>query len=194
MADTTNTNDPANTSSATSTGTATDTTNVQQGGPKVPVTDDEAWKWLYVMISITALLIVFIVYIFMILPCHEKGSGHGDLTLLLSALCGSLGAMAYVLNSFTAYWGNGRLYKSWQGFYVIKPFLGAGLAIVFFFLFGTKYFLSGKGNDANSLYTLLAVSFLVGMFTDTAISKLTGIVKILLSADDDREDKLKKEN
>lgn len=107
--------------------------------------------------------------------------------LLFVIICGALGSMIYYTSSFVAYVGNRNFRSSWFWFYISRPFVGGGLAVIFFFL--TKW---GKisGASATDLASIGAISALVGLFSDKAVKKLSDILDVLLSTDDLRKDKI----
>lgn len=107
--------------------------------------------------------------------------------LLFVVTCGALGSMIYFTSSFVAYVGNRTFRSSWFWFYISRPFVGGGLAVIFFFL--TEW---GKisGATATNLATIGAISTLVGLFSDKAVKKLSDILDVLLATKDDRKDKI----
>jgi hypothetical protein len=107
--------------------------------------------------------------------------------LLFVITCGALGSMIYYTSSFVAYVGNQTFRSSWFWFYISRPFVGGGLAVIFFFL--TEW---GKisGATGTNLAAVGAVSALVGLFSDKAVKKLSDILDVLLATKDDRKDKI----
>ncbi len=107
--------------------------------------------------------------------------------LLFVITCGALGSMLYFTSSFVAYVGNQTFRSSWFWFYISRPFVGGGLAIVFFFVTSTG--LLQTSAPANWMWIGL-ISALVGLFSDKAVKKLSDIVDTLFSTKDERKDKL----
>ncbi|MBL7694890.1 MAG: hypothetical protein JNK91_08590 [Ferruginibacter sp.] len=54
--------------------------------------------------------------------------------ILLVAIGGALGAFVHVATSFTDYLGSQQFEKSWIPWYLMRPFIGATLALSFYFL------------------------------------------------------------
>jgi hypothetical protein len=110
-----------------------------------------------------------------------------SLILLFVITCGSLGSMIYYTSSFVAYVGNRNFRSSWYWFYISRPFVGGGLAVIFFFL--VKW---GKvtGASDTDLASIGAISALVGLFSDKAVKKLSDIFDVVLSTEDPRKDKI----
>jgi hypothetical protein len=109
----------------------------------------------------------------------------GSAALLgLVMVMGALGSMLHFASSFAQYVGNRTFQPSWFWYYVSRPFVGAGLAVIFFFLFGV-----GPQN-AGGLMKVATVSALVGLFSDRAVRKLSDILDTVLAAKDDRKDKV----
>jgi hypothetical protein len=107
--------------------------------------------------------------------------------LLFVITCGALGSMIYYTSSFVAYVGNQTFRSSWFWFYISRPFVGGGLAVIFFFLTEWGKISGATGTD---LAAVGAVSALVGLFSDKAVKKLSDILDVLLATKDDRKDKI----
>jgi hypothetical protein len=54
--------------------------------------------------------------------------------ILLVAISGSLGAFIHAATSFTYHFGVRDFEKSWVSWYLMRPFIGAALALTFYFL------------------------------------------------------------
>jgi len=111
--------------------------------------------------------------------------------LLLVALMGFLGNMIHVASSFTSYVGNGTFKRSWILWYFVKPFTAAGLAIIVYFIIRAGFLSYGTGASGISLYGILSLSALAGLFTDSATLKLKEVFEVIFKPKDDRTDKLK---
>lgn len=110
--------------------------------------------------------------------------------LLLVALMGFLGNMVHVASSFTSYVGNGTFRRSWTLWYFVKPFTAAGLAVIVYFIIRAGFLSYGTGAAGISLYGILALSALAGLFTDSATLKLKEVFEVIFKPRDDRADKL----
>jgi hypothetical protein len=94
--------------------------------------------------------------------------------LLIVVLAGALGAFLHVATSFSDYVGNRRLMRSWTWFYVLRPLVGAALAVIFYFAILGGLFTS-QGTSALNPYGIAALSALVGLFSKQATNKLQQI-------------------
>ena len=104
-----------------------------------------------------------------------------DLRLLLIAIWfGALGSLLHAGSSFVTYAGDRKLVVSWLPWYIVRPLLGAGLAVVFYVVvragFGTA---GGTGSLDMSHYTVAAFAALVGLFTHRATIKLKEVFDAL---------------
>lgn len=117
-----------------------------------------------------------------------------DFRLLLIALWfGALGSLLHAGSSFVTYAGGRELVVSWLPWYIVRPLLGAGLAVVFYVVmragFGTA---GGTAPLDMSHYTVAAFAALVGLFTHRATIKLKEVFDALfpLKEDDRHADAL----
>ncbi len=149
---------------------------------KTTLSEYEAWKWLIVMLSFACLLITVVLWLYPHMPtdssCDACYCKPAFIRLFMAAMCGALGATIFVMNTYVTDWGNGALYTFRGALFLVKPALGAALAIVFFFLSGSPAELHGMKYE-DSTNSLLSLCFLVGMFTDMAINKASTVVKTL---------------
>jgi hypothetical protein len=107
--------------------------------------------------------------------------------LLLVLFTGSLGSTVYSMKSFADYVGAQKLTESWFTYYVIQPFEGAGIALIFY-LVVRGGFLAGASGDVKSVnpFGISAVAALVGIFSDVAFNKLREIFETLFKPSDAR--------
>jgi hypothetical protein len=111
--------------------------------------------------------------------------------ILLVLFTGAFGACMTGLPSLADYLGERKLIESWFTFYLARPFVGGGIAFIFYLVIRGG-FLAGTNYDAAVVnpFGLAAVAALVGMFSDKALLKLGEVFAILFKADDTRSDKL----
>lgn len=110
--------------------------------------------------------------------------------LILVALMGFLGNMVHVSSSFTAFVGNQTFKRSWILWYFVKPFTAAALALVIYFIIRAGFFNYGSDASTVSIYGVLSLAALAGLFTDKATLKLEEIFNVIFRAKDERKDKL----
>ena len=90
--------------------------------------------------------------------------------LVLVILAGALGACLHLGRSFTYFLGRKNLKKDFWYWYMLRPFKGATLAVIFYLAFRGILF-TAIPSDFN-LYGIIAVACLVGMFSKQATGKL----------------------
>lgn len=122
--------------------------------------------------------------------CCERRIHLNTILLLLVALMGFLGNMVHIASSFTSYVGNNTFKRSWILWYFVKPFTAAGLAVIIYFIIRAGFLSYGSGAAGISLYGILSLSALAGLFTDSATLKLKEVFDVIFKTKDDRKDKL----
>jgi len=95
--------------------------------------------------------------------------------LLIVILAGAFGSLVHAIRSFYWYVGNRDLKWSWALTYVLLPFGGGILAMLFYFVVRGGFFSSQSTIDATSPFAFAAFSGLVGMFSSQAVEKLKQI-------------------
>lgn len=113
-----------------------------------------------------------------------------SILLILVALMGFLGNMVHIASSLTSFVGNGSFKRSWILWYFVKPFTAAALAIIVYFIIRAGFLSYGTGAAGVSLYGILSLSALAGLFTDSATLKLKEIFEVIFKPKDERQDKL----
>ena len=108
--------------------------------------------------------------------------------LYLVMLAGAAGSFIHSAGSFISFVGDKKLGATWFWWYILRPLIGMGVALVFFIVFRAGL-LSGTNADINP-YGLIALSTLAGMFSDRATLKLKELFETLFKPDDERKDKL----
>lgn len=89
--------------------------------------------------------------------------------LLLALLAGAIGSYVHAIKSLGDFIGNRTLTASWFWWYIIRPFLGMAMALIFYGVLRGG-FLAGTPADAKVVnpFGVVAVGALVGMFADQA--------------------------
>ena len=113
--------------------------------------------------------------------------------LLVVMMAGGLGSFVHVATSFSDYVGNEKLTSNWLWFYVLRPFIGMMLAVVFYLVIRGGFL--GINNTADSInpFGIAALAGLVGMFSKQATDKLSEVFDTLFkssSGDAKRKDDL----
>jgi len=115
---------------------------------------------------------------------------------LIVILAGALGSFVHACTSFASYVGNRSLKSSWALWYVLRPVMGIGIALIFYFLVrgGLLLLANGAHNSSEvNPFGIAAIASLAGMFSKQAIDKLREVFDSLFKSDGDkqREDKLR---
>lgn len=95
------------------------------------------------------------------------------------AITGALGGLIHSARSLYAYVGNRTLLRSWLLFYLSLPFIGGGLAVLFYLILRGGL-VTGTAAQVN-FFGFAAISALVGLFTPEAALKLKQIFTTLLA-------------
>jgi len=113
--------------------------------------------------------------------------------ILIAALTGTLGSLIHSMTSFATYVGNKQFVTSWIWWFVLRPFIGMSLALIFYFVVRGGFFAMTAETKALSPFGIAGLSGLVGMFSKQAIDKLREVFETLFKTteDDKRKDKLK---
>jgi hypothetical protein len=101
--------------------------------------------------------------------------------ILLVLLAGAIGSYVHAASSFVDYLGNRTLKSSWVWWYLLRPFIGMMLALIFYFGFrggfitgGVNTGTEGAANFINP-FGVAAMAGLVGMFSKVAADKLNEV-------------------
>lgn len=96
--------------------------------------------------------------------------------LLLVLLAGALGSFLHMAQSFSDFAGNRTLKSSWVWWYALRPFVGAGLALIIYAAIRGSLISAGAppGFDSTGMnpYGLIAGAALAGLFSKDATRKL----------------------
>jgi len=103
--------------------------------------------------------------------------------LWLAISAGALGSYIHLATSFVDFAGNRRLAKSWIWWYLLRPFIGASLALLVYV--GIRAGLitaSTSASTALSPYGIAAIAGLTGMFSKQATDKLREVFENFFKA------------
>lgn len=101
--------------------------------------------------------------------------------ILLVMLVGAIGSYVHAASSFVDYLGNRTFISSWGWWYLLRPFIGMMLALLFYFVFRGGFVTAGinQGGDAAASFInpfgIAALAGLVGMFSKVAADKLNEV-------------------
>jgi hypothetical protein len=105
--------------------------------------------------------------------------------IFLVMLVGALGSYIYVATSFARHIGAGDFDDNWIWWYVIRPFNGMALAVIFYFVIRGGLLFLGSGNGEVDIYGAVAMAGIVGMFSRQAIDKLKELFDTLFRTRED---------
>jgi len=131
-------------------------------------------------------------YLFKTWPPNPKEMESTQL-LLLVIIIGALGSSVHAATSFASFVGNRTIVKSWYWWYILRPFIGMALALVFYFVVRGGFLSVGADSSAINLYGIAALAGLVGMFSKQATDKLRELFDNIFKTkqgDELRKDKL----
>ncbi len=116
------------------------------------------------------------------------GQLNRELDLLwLVLLGGALGSFLHTAQSYSDYIGHQTLKSRWACWYYFRPFIGAGLALVFYAAVRGGFMAIATGSNAKASelnpFGLVAMSALVGMFSRAAIVKLGEVFDTLFKTE-----------
>jgi hypothetical protein len=105
--------------------------------------------------------------------------------LLLAMIAGALGSFIHAGTSFADYVGNRKLSSNWVWWYLLRPFIGMTLALVFYFVVRGGFISPSAGGSDMNPFGIAAMAGLVGMFSKQAIDKLNEIFNSLFGSKGD---------
>ncbi len=114
--------------------------------------------------------------------------------LILVILTGALGASLHGATSLSEYIGNKTFSNQWVTWYLLRPFVGGVLVILFYFVMRAGFI--SNFNSATNFYAIIAISGLVGLFSKQALYKLSDVFDALFKSDQGNklEGKLEQKN
>ena len=103
--------------------------------------------------------------------------------ILLVLLVGAIGSYLHAASSFVDYLGNRTFVESWIWWYLLRPFIGMLLALLFYFVFRGGFITAGNtqanATDFINPFGIAAMAGLVGMFSKVATDKLNEVFTTL---------------
>ncbi len=114
--------------------------------------------------------------------------------IFIVALAGALGSLVHAIRSLYWYIGNRELVFSWLAMYVLLPFVGSTLGLVFYFVIRGGFFSPQATIEQTSPFGFAGLGALVGMFSEQAVLKLKEVAETLLSKPQEGKDPATKED
>jgi len=95
--------------------------------------------------------------------------------ILMVMLAGGMGSFLHTATSFSDFVGNGKLARSWMWWYVLKPFIGMGLALLFYLVVRGGFLTAATEAGKINVYGIAALGGMAGMFSKQATDKLNEV-------------------
>lgn len=92
--------------------------------------------------------------------------------ILMVMVAGGLGSLIHTATSFTDFVGNEKFTRSWIWWYLLKPFIGMALALIFYLVVRGGFLSVAASPDQINAYGVAALAGLAGMFSKQATDKL----------------------
>jgi hypothetical protein len=108
--------------------------------------------------------------------------------LILVMTAGALGSLIHALRSAYWYVGNRNLVLSWVPKYLLLPFCGAILAVLFYFVVRGGFFSPRTTSMHTSPYGFCALACLVGLFSEQAVLKLKQVAETVFMTTEQGKD------
>ncbi len=112
--------------------------------------------------------------------------------LAIVMISGALGAFVHIATSFASYAGNRTLSPSWFWWFLLRPAIGAAMALLAYFILRSGLLLDGNLGTDVTPFGIAALSGLVGLVSKQFIDKLKNVSDSAFDTEQDeqRTDKL----
>lgn len=118
----------------------------------------------------------------------------GTSLLLVVVITGALGSAIHMLTSFADFVGNRRLFKSWIAWYLLRPVIGAGLAVLIYIALRGGFFSGNLQSGEVNPYGVAALGGLAGLFSQQAADKLKEVFETLFRVSEGAGDAQRKDD
>ena len=114
--------------------------------------------------------------------------------LVLVMTAGGLGSFIHTATSFGDYVGNKTMARSWFLWYILRPFIGMTLSLVFYLVVRGGFLSAGTNAGSINPFGIAALAGLVGMFSKQATDKLNEVFNTLFRTAPGEGDEKRKDN
>jgi hypothetical protein len=114
--------------------------------------------------------------------------------VLMVMMAGGLGSFIHAATSFSDYVGNERLTSNWIWWYILRPFTGMILAVIFYLVIRGGFLSAGTEAGKINPFGIAALAGLVGMFSKQATDKLNEVFNTLFRTAPGEGDSKRKDN
>jgi hypothetical protein len=118
----------------------------------------------------------------------------GTALLVLVMIVGALGSLIHVATSFADFLGNRRFYLSWSAWYLLRPVVGASLALLLYFAVRGGFLSASAQSSSINPYGIAALAGLAGLFSKQATDKLREVFETLFKVSSRAGDAQRKDN
>jgi hypothetical protein len=101
--------------------------------------------------------------------------------LLIVMFAGALGNLVHTVRSVFWYVGNRSLKWSWLAKYILQPFAGSALAVIFYVVVRGGFFSPQTTFEQTSPFDFAALAALVGLFSEQAVLKLKDVAEMVFA-------------
>ncbi len=113
----------------------------------------------------------------------KTSNRHTKKILMLIMLLGAIGGQLHALTSFGAYCGNGTFVGSWIFYYMMRPVVGAMVALLAYLGLLSGLFASSTASASTSNIGLAAACMLVGLCSEMAMAKFIEIFSLVFQTE-----------
>ena len=118
--------------------------------------------------------------------------------LMIVMITGALGSFIHAATSFGDFVGNEKLTRNWLWWYLLKPLIGAALALILYVAFRGGFLSANISSGQINHFGVAALGGMAGMFSKQATDKLSEVFGTLFrtekgAGDDQRKDSLANE-
>lgn len=131
----------------------------------------QLWPWTSADLTPTTTRSVTLYLLFW--PVGTYALGPELQLLYIVILSGIIGACIWSLYALSLHLSATQDFnRIWAAWYLVRPFLGAGLAVALYAVIRAGLFSAGSGVDDASVLGVSALSFIVGLFAENAVHQL----------------------
>ncbi len=124
---------------------------------------------------------------------YSFGLGPETLVMLVIVVVGGVGACVFSLWAIARHVEQKNFCFRWFPWYMLRPFTGAGLALLFYFLVRGGLLTIGASLQNLNLIVVAGIAALVGMFSEQALHKLHSLASSIFGSEgDDKVDETTK--
>jgi hypothetical protein len=109
--------------------------------------------------------------------------------ILIVQSTGALGSFVHGASALIRYSGDRKLEHDYRWWYILRPFIGGALAMIFYFSIRGGFLSVNAGAESISHFGMAATAGMVGLFSRYAIDKLREVFRTLFAVKETEEEK-----